>query len=146
MAIDVHNEVLIERAREEVAAYAMDPANDTAWIRAIEEVSVEGGGAPEVGARVARRASMMRRPIRYVYEIVELEPGRLLDTRSVEGPFPMATRYEFADAGQGRTRVQIRNRGGPGGLFRALEPLMGWMVGRQVGKDLARLKGILESR
>ena len=57
----------------------------------------------------------------------------------------MATRYEFADAGEGMTRVRIRNRGGPGGAMRLLDPVMRRMVRRQVGKDLERLKQILES-
>ena len=97
------------------------------------------------GARVARRASMLGRSIRYVYEVAELAPGRVLDMRAVEGPFAMATRYEFEDAGEGRTRVRIRNRGGPGGPLRLLDPLMGRVVRRQVGKDLGRLKVILEA-
>ena len=98
MAIDVVNEVVIARPQAEVAAYAMEASNDAVWIRAIKEASVEGGRAVEVGARVARRASLLGRPIRYVYEVVELQPGRDLDMRSVAGPFAMATRYEFEDA------------------------------------------------
>ena len=78
-----------------------------------------------------------------MYEVVELQPGWVLDMRSVAGPFALVTRYEFEDAGEGRTRMRIRNRGGPQGVMRLLDPLMGWMVRRQVGKDLGRLKAIL---
>ena len=53
MAIDVVNEVVIARPRAEVAAYAMEAANDATWIRAIKEASVEGGRALGVGTRVA---------------------------------------------------------------------------------------------
>ena len=88
---------------------------------------------------------MLGRSMRYVYEVAELEPGRVLDMRSVEGPFAMATRYEFEDAGEGSTRVRIRNRGGPGGPMRLFDPLMRRIVRRQVGADLLRLKRILES-
>ena len=145
MAIDVVNEIVIGRGRAEVAAYAMEAANDSTWIRAIKEASVVRGGEVVQGARVARRASMLGRSIRYVHEVAELAPGRVLDMRAVEGPFAMATRYEFEDAGEGRTRVRIRNRGGPGGPLRLLDPLMGRVVRRQVGKDLGRLKVILEA-
>ena len=145
MAIDVLNEIVIGRPREVVAAYAMDAANDTHWITALQEALVVGGGAVRLGSEVRRRASMLRRSIRYVYEVTEMEPGLVLDMRSVEGPFAMATRYEFTDAGEGRTRMRIRNRGGPGGVMRLLDPLMRGMVRRQVGKDLQRLRRILES-
>jgi hypothetical protein len=56
----------------------------------------------------------------------------------------MQVRYAFEDADGGVTRVRIGNQGGPGLVSKLTGPLMGWMVNRQVNKDLALLKSVLE--
>jgi len=53
MGVDVTVERRIERSRDEVARFAMDPANDTRWILALDSARVlprgPGGGGPERG-------------------------------------------------------------------------------------------------
>ena len=53
MAVDVTVEQRIERPRDEVARFAMDPANDTRWILALDSARVlpggPGGSGPERG-------------------------------------------------------------------------------------------------
>ncbi|MCZ6544524.1 MAG: ATPase, partial [Chloroflexi bacterium] len=64
-----------------------------------------------------------------------------------EGPFPMTVHYEFeplGSEGESGTLVRVRNQGGSDGFMAALGPLMGWMVNRQVKKDLALLRSVLE--
>jgi uncharacterized membrane protein len=142
MSIDVTAEVHVRRPRDEVAAYMTDPANDAEWIGGLREARVVGGGPVTEGARVARVASFMGRKVEYVNEITALEPGRMLDMRSVKAPFPMHITYTFEDR-DGATLVRNHVRGG-GGLFSLGSPLFAPMVRRNVQRDLERLRDVLE--
>jgi uncharacterized membrane protein len=144
---DVTAEVTIRRPRAEVAAYMTDPANDPAWIGGVREVRMETPPPLGAGSRVARVAVFLGRRVEYVNEVTRLDPGRVLDMRSVEAPFPMHITYSFEDAPDGGgTIVRNRVRGDPGGFFALLGPLLEPLVERSVRKDLERLRGVLEAR
>jgi uncharacterized membrane protein len=143
MSIDVTTEVHIRRPRDEVAAYMIDPAHDPEWIGGIREARLLGDPPVAVGSRVARVATFLGRRLEYVNEVVELDPARCLDMRSVVAPFPMAITYSFAER-DGGTTVRNRVRGGRGGFFRLLGPLLGPLVRRSVQRDLERLRDRLE--
>ena len=66
--------------------------------------------------------------------------------RTAEGPFPMETSYEWTAAGDGRTRMTLRNRGEPSGFASVAGPMMAAAMRRANTKDLANLKRLLESR
>jgi hypothetical protein len=143
MSIDVTTEVHIRRPPAEVAAYMIDPAHDAEWIGGIREARLLGAPPIAVGSRVARVASFLGRRVEYVNEVVELDPARCLDMRSVVAPFPMRITYSFA-ARDGGTTVRNRVRGGAGGTFRLLGPLLGPLVRRSAQRDLERLRDRLE--
>src|ERR671938_220650 len=140
MAVDVVTEVEIERPREEVAAYAADPDNATAWYENIERVE------RKTESRVAFVARFLGRRLAYTYEIAELAPGERLVMRAADGPFPMETTYEWADDGRGGTRMTLRNRGEPAGFSKVAAPMLASAMRRANRKDLERLKQILETR
>jgi uncharacterized protein YndB with AHSA1/START domain len=54
MAVDVLTQVVIERPREEVFAFAADPSNATAWYKNIETVEWETEPPVAVGSRMRR--------------------------------------------------------------------------------------------
>jgi hypothetical protein len=64
--------------------------------------------------------------------------------RTAEGPFPMETTYSWQPAGDGKTRMTLRNRGQPSGFSRIVGPLMAVAMRRANRKDLARLKLLME--
>jgi len=144
-AIDVTVETTIARPHAEVAAFATDPGNDTSWILALSSARALTDGPVGPGMRVERIASFLGRRIEYVNEVTAFEPGRRLEMRSVQGPFPMEVTYEFEDAGEG-TLMRIRNRGDAGGFYRLARPMLAAAVRRGVARDLAELKRLLESR
>jgi uncharacterized protein YndB with AHSA1/START domain len=144
MTTDVCAEVRIDAPRRTVAAYATDPANDTAWIGALTEVRCLTDPPFGVGSRVARVARFLGRRIEYVNEVVALEPGARLVMRSIKAPFPMTVVYEFEDAGAG-TLMRIRTRGDASGFYRLAAPVLARAVRRGVTADLARLKVRLEA-
>jgi hypothetical protein len=146
MAVDVVTEFVIARPRAEVAAYAAAVDNAVEWYENIESVEWETSPPLEVGSRIAFAAQFVGRRLAYTYEIRELAPGDRLVMSTTEGPFEMETTYTWSDAGDGATRMTLRNRGEPGGLTKLAAPLMARAMRRANRKDLARLKEILEAR
>ena len=144
MGVDVATECLIRRSREDVAAFAADPANATAWYKDIKSVEWETPPPAAVGSRVRFVARFMGRTLEYTYEIRALDPGRRLVMSTSEGPFPMETSYEWSDAGSGATRMTLRNRGAPAGFAKMSAPLMAPAMRRANKADLRRLKELLE--
>src|ERR671910_2727733 len=112
-AIDVTATTTIEAPRDQVASYVVDNRNAPAWIGGISESELLGDLPMVVGSRVRRVASFMGRRIEYVNEVVRLEPGSVLEMRSVKSPFPMRITYAFADA-PGGTETSVRVQGEPG--------------------------------
>jgi uncharacterized membrane protein len=137
--VDIVTEVEIGRPREEVAAYAADPENAPEWYENIERVERESD------SRVAFVARFLGRRLAYTYELREHVPGERLVMSTAEGPFPMETTYEWADA-PGGTRMTLRNRGRPSGFATIAAPALAAAMRRANRKDLERLKRILEAR
>jgi uncharacterized protein YndB with AHSA1/START domain len=146
VAVDVACELEIPRPREEVAAYAADPDHTTEWYANIKAVEWETPRPLAVGSRLAFVASFLGRRLSYTYEIRELVPGERLVMSTAEGPFPMETTYTWEDAGDGATRMTMRNRGEPSGFAKVGAPVMARAMKRAMSQDLQRLSGILTAR
>ncbi len=146
MAVDVQCERTIPRPCAEVAAYAADPDNTTSWYANIRAVEWETPRPLAVGSRVAFIATFLGRRLSYTYEVRELVPGERLMMSTAQGPFPMETTYTWQDAGDGATRMTLRNRGEPSGFRKIAAPVMAAAMRRAMTKDLERLSARLERR
>jgi uncharacterized protein YndB with AHSA1/START domain len=144
VAVDVRCEIEISRPRAEVAAYACDPDNTTAWYANIKAVEWVTPRPLAVGSRIAFTANFLWRRLVYTYEIRELVPGERLVMSTAQGPFPMETTYTWHDAREGETRMTLRNRGQPAGFAKVAAPIMARAMRRAMTNDLRRLRGILE--
>jgi hypothetical protein len=142
--VDVVTEIDIQRRRAEVAAYACDPDNATAWYRNIEAVDWKTPRPLAVGTQLAFVARFLGRTLAYTYEVREHVPGERFVMRTAEGPFPMETTYTWEDTADGGTRMTLRNRGEPAGFAKLGAPMMGRAMRRANRNDLAELKRILE--
>jgi uncharacterized membrane protein len=144
VAVDVLTQIEIRRPRAEVAAFAADPANATAWYKNIKSVEWETPPPAVVGSRVRFVAQFLGRTMEYTYEIRGHEPGRRLVMSTSEGPFPMETTYEWDDAHPNGTRMSLRNRGEPSGFAKVSAGIMARAMRRANEADLRRLKALLE--
>jgi ligand-binding SRPBCC domain-containing protein len=145
MAVDVVTEVEIARPREEVAAFAADPSNATAWYKNIKAVEWETPPPVAVGSKLRFRAQFLGRTLEYTYEVREIDPGRRFVMATAQGPFPMETTYVWDDAAPGTTKMTLRNRGEPSGFAAVSAPVMTLAMRRANDADLRRLKALLEA-
>jgi hypothetical protein len=146
VAVDVKTGIEIDRPRSEVAAYASDPDNATAWYENIKAVTWKTPKPVAVGSTVAFVAQFLGRRLTYTYEVREIVPNERFVMSTAEGPFPMETTYAWRDTASGGTAMELRNRGEPSGFSKLAAPVMAAAMRRANGKDLARLKAVLEAR
>jgi uncharacterized membrane protein len=145
MSVDVQTEIVINRPRDQVSAYAADPTNAPKWYVNIDSIEWKTEPPIAVGSRLAFVARFLGRRLAYTYEIVDLVAGERLVMRTSEGLFPMETTYTWEPAGENGTKMTLRNRGEPSGFSKIGAPLMASAMQRANRKDLAHLKDILES-
>jgi uncharacterized protein YndB with AHSA1/START domain len=145
MPVDVRTEIEIARPPDEVAAYASDPDNATAWYENIVAVEWKTEPPLRVGSRIAFVARFLGRRLAYTYEVRELVPGERLVMSTADGPFPMETTYVWEQAAGG-TRMTLRNRGEPAGFSKVGAPVLAGAMRRANRKDLERLKRLLEAQ
>src|SRR5580765_3915419 len=101
--VDVVTEIEIARPRTAVAAYAADPDHATAWYKNIASVEWETPPPLAVGSRLRFVAHFLGRTLEYTYEVRGHDPGHRFVMSTAQGPFPMETTYEWADAPSGAT-------------------------------------------
>lgn len=143
--MDVKAERIIPLPPEKVADYAMDWRHDHEWTQGIRRAELTKPGTVAefgLGAEVTRTAYFLGKRIDYVLAVVAFEPPRLLEMKSVAGPFPMHVTYRFDDHPAG-TRATIRARGEVGGFYRIAGPFMAPLVRANLKKDLRDLESRL---
>ena len=143
--VDVTVETVIHRRRSEVAAYAADPDNATAWYVNIKGVQWKTPRSLELGSQFEFTAAFLGRSLTYTYEVVDFVPDERFVMRTAEGPFPMETTYEWFDVTTDSALMKLRNRGQPSGFSGIVAPMMARAMKRANTNDLKRLKAILES-
>ena len=77
-------------------------------------------------------------------EVTELEPERRIAVRSVTAPVPFTSAWTFAPVDEG-TRVDWRWDFEMNGWLRPFDRLLGAVFARTFGRDLGRLKSLMES-
>jgi len=141
-ALSLHKDITVHAPVNEVFAFWQAMHNFPRFMRHVEEVRMSKEG---------RSSWKVRGPAGIVFEwdaiITRIEPGRLLEWKSVEGAMvENAGTIRFEDAGGGRTRLDIRLSYNPpaGAIGHAFARLLGADPKKQMDDDLLRFKSLME--
>lgn len=145
MVVDVLTEIVIDRPRGPVAAYAADPMNAPSWYANIKSAELKTPPPARVGSRVEFRARFLGRNLVYTYDFTEFVPGERLVMQTPEGQTRWVTTYTWESVdGDRRTRMTLRNWGEPGAFASVAKPLLVRSMRGATTKSLIQLKAVLE--
>ena len=142
--IEVRQSITVKRPPAEVFAFWGDHANNPQWQMGQRRCTWTSEPPIGVGSTYEQEAALMGRPIISTFECVEFEPDRRIRMKTTTSTIPLDITREVAPDGDGGTTLTATIRGGPEGIGRLFDPIMKWMVGRNVGKDYQRLKELLD--
>ena len=139
----VESSIVVNRAPEEVFAYATDPANVPEWQSSALEASVDGPLQAGASGREVRK--FLGRRMDSTIRIEAYEPPRRFAIQVTSGPVPFHVEQTVEPESAG-SRLYVLIEGEPGGFFKLAEPLVERTVRRELEGNLATLKDILETR
>ena len=141
---EIRGSVDILRPAEDVFTYLNDPKNSLQWQTGVTEMEQTTEGPLGVGSK-GRRVETRAGTDEGTWEITEHVPNESLAMTFESQRFTGSGGYKL-EATDGGTRLNYWFIGNPRKLlFKILMPLMKPMIHRQVRKDYATLKRILES-
>lgn len=143
--VDVVTEIMINCPISQVSEYASNPDHAPEWYVNIHSAEWRSPKPLAIGSQIAFKAKFLGRELAYVYEIVELFPGKKLVMKTAQGPFPMETTYAWQVMDANRTKMTLRNTGNPTGFSKIMSPFMATIMRKANMKDLKKIKEILEN-
>jgi len=135
--------IVISRPVAEVFAFTVDPEKEPLWQPSVRESRQISEGPMGKGATVRNVTRLLGRNMESFWEVTEYEVNRKRGARSSSRSFPYAfvDIYEPVDGGTKLTSyVQLEAVG----IFKLVEPLVGFVVRRQLASILSNLKTLLE--
>jgi uncharacterized membrane protein len=145
--VAIKETIEISRGPEDVFAYLDDLATHGEWQEQIVSAKVDGDGPTRVGTRSTEVRKMGGREQQTTYEITEHDPPHKSSWRTVDGPVRAVGSVIVDPVGDGaRSRVTIEFNLEGHGLGVLFAPFARMQARKQVPKDQAKLKEILERR
>lgn len=131
---------------ESVFDYWSDVTNNPTWQRGMKKCVWTSDGPVGVGSTYDQHAEMFGRPIVSSFEVVEYEPGAKIRYKTTVSTFPLDITREVASIGDDMVMLKATIRGEPSGVFKLMGPITRKMLEKNVNRDYAQLKGILDGR
>ena len=141
--------ITIDRDPADVWAFVSNAANQDRWVDGMSDSELVGGGPIGRGSQIRGTYTYGGGSAPVLITITEFREGRRLGIEALEGPFPFTGLLTLERAGPGTSVSNAMTAGSDHLLtsimFTVLRPLMKLMMGRQMKKELAQLKALLES-
>jgi uncharacterized membrane protein len=137
----------INRRPEDVFAYLDDVKRHGEWQEQIVDVQPQDDGPLRVGSRIKETRRVPGGDRAMTYEITERDPPRQSSFRVLDGPIRAVGTVSVEPVGDGsRSRVTITiDFKGHGLAGKVLLPVAKTQARKQIPKDQARMKELLES-
>lgn len=142
----VEETIIIKAPRDEVFAFATDPANVPLYSSNLVEFEKTSEGRVGKGTTYRGVVKVAGRSLTWTAEVSEFDQGLLFVNRSLESPMAWETRVTYEDdAGDTlvRWRQEVDNFGGFFGKL--ADPLVTRMYAKDVKSNLEKLKELLEA-
>jgi uncharacterized membrane protein len=138
--------VVVGRPTDEVFEFLTDLSNVPSWQSGSIDVQ-EPEGSLGVGTTYVQVLKFLGRRIETTLEVTEFEPGRRFALKTLSGPVPFEVRHTLEPAdGDGATRLRVELEGEPGGFLKLADALVERSAQRQIERDFATLKELVEAR
>lgn len=138
--------LVIGRPADEVFEFLTDFSNVPSWQSGSIDVQ-EPEGSLTVGTTYVQVLKFLGKRIKTTLEVTEFEPGRRFALKALSGPVPFEVRHTLEPAdGQEGTRLRVELEGEPGGFFKLADALVERNAQRQIERDFATLKELVEAR
>ena len=142
--VRVEHTVVIYRPVKEVFEFLTDPENNRLWQDGVVKSRKISEGRVNVGTRGEDIRKYLGREFQTTYEIVEYQPDKKLRFKSLSGPMKFEGSYTLESVNEG-TRFSFSIQGEAGPFAALMGALAERMARKQVERDAANLKRLLES-
>jgi uncharacterized membrane protein len=144
----ISESIEINRRPEEVFAYLDDVERHGEWQEQIVDVQPQGDQPMGVGKRVRETRRVPGGNRSMTYEITEHDPPRQSSFRVLDGPIRAVGTVSIEPLGDGsRSRLTLTiDFQGHGLAGKVLLPVAKGQARKQIPKDQAKMKALLESR
>lgn len=139
--IRIELELAIERPAEAVFERLADIEHLPDWQASAAETHVDG--PIEAGSRFTEVRRLLGREGRTELEVVVFEPPRRLTLHSLSGPVRVDVDHELEAQGEG-TLLKVVAEAEPASFLRLAGPVVKRQAERELRRDFARLKELLE--
>jgi len=136
----------VRRPASDVFAFIADASNNPSWQSGMVSCRWTSPPPIAIGSRYEQVARFMGRPVVSTFVVVDLEPGRMIQLKTIDSTFPIEVRRSVEPIDDASCAVSARITGGPEGWMRFLAPLMRRRAQRSVDADYDRLVELLETK
>ncbi|MBB3037117.1 SRPBCC family protein [Hoyosella altamirensis] len=141
--IDVEDSTVIERPVGDVFSFIADQTNGPRWQDGLDEVMRITDGPIGVGTRHRAVRRFLGRRLGIDNEYTSFEPDREVTFTGGSASMTFEFTYRTAPSGSG-TRVSGHMRMNQSGLLAAIDRITAWQLKREMKKNFADLKRLME--
>jgi uncharacterized membrane protein len=142
--IRVTEVVKINRPSKIVFDFIANFENNPRWQSGMVEAHFTSEGSLKIGSTYSQLAKFLGRSVESTFEVVELDPGKMVKASSTSGSFPITFTRIVRPIEDG-SEVTAIVEGDASGFYKLAEPLLTRMVAGSIHGDYQRLKKLMES-